>query len=454
MSRARSPSDGFDRVLPSLKQAVWRPLRAAMSRAEESAASRRRQRALEQSLASGPREEPIAAGEAETEARASSRRARRQLLQPPGEVDVDGGTPGRPRSRRRGGAADDAADDATGDSGADLTPSAEGGRSRRRRQAEGVAESAVGTASGAVRAAFDRISPRRRPASETELLALVPDQDDLMSQQGGLAPEAEGADQLPFGGAHGGGRASRGNAATWVEDAATGSFYRAADARRREPGAKRRLMETLGLTRSGDAGPTERMVLLAARARAVISATLMVSEGVLAGMALLHILVVQQCAQRPFLIVGYLKAARATQQTFHLLCSLAMLSSLVALGSASQQLERLERSPARWDHVQQHRDASYQQAAAALVVLLYTVALICSLLTVRASPPPAPPPAPVACRTTQHSRVHAPLPPVWCLSHPVWSVDGECLAVVTGRSGSAHPPQRERARRLLRRSVR
>jgi hypothetical protein len=256
-------------------------------------------------------------------------------------------------------------------------------------------EAVVESASGAVRAAIDRISPRRRPAEEAELLALVPDRDDVMSQRGGQAADADAAaarvdltGRPPM----------RGQAATWVEHPANGTFSRLthADALRRDeaqPGAKRTLLEALGLTtRAGEPGSVEHLAVLATHARAILSATLAVSEGVLAGMSLLHILVVEQCAQRAFLVVSYLRAARATQQTFHIMCTLACLSSLLALNSAGAQLSALAAKHQRWDIVQQARAASYQQAAAGVVSLLYAVALVCSLLTVRALAPR--PPAP------------------------------------------------------------
>ncbi|KAG8466416.1 hypothetical protein KFE25_002172 [Diacronema lutheri] len=334
-------------------------------------------------MAGGTRDEPPAAGEGAVASCASSRRTRLQQSQLPlAQVETEERKPGAdgPRARRRAEAiraAEAGASAETVDAG--LTPIGETRRDRRRRQAEGAVESAVGTASGVVRAALDRISPRRRPAEETELLALVPDRDDVVSQRGG-ALEGDGAEHAQPAN-HGGGVTQRAIAATWVEDAATGTFHRAADARRAEPSAKRRLLETLGLTRSAEPIGTERMAVLAARARAVLSAALMVSEGFLAGISLLHILVVERCAQREFLVVGYLLAARTTQQTFHVLCTMAVLSSLVALGSASAQLERLEKGAQRWEALKLHRDASYQQASAAIVATLYAVALICSLLT-------------------------------------------------------------------------
>lgn len=354
---------------------------------------RRRQLDLGSGMAGGTRDEPPAAGEGAVASCASSRRTRLQQSQLPlAQVETEERKPGAdgPRARRRAEAiraAEAGASAETVDAG--LTPIGETRRDRRRRQAEGAVESAVGTASGVVRAALDRISPRRRPAEETELLALVPDRDDVVSQRGG-ALEGDGAEHAQPAN-HGGGVTQRAIAATWVEDAATGTFHRAADARRAEPSAKRRLLETLGLTRSAEPIGTERMAVLAARARAVLSAALMVSEGFLAGISLLHILVVERCAQREFLVVGYLLAARTTQQTFHVLCTMAVLSSLVALGSASAQLERLEKGAQRWEALKLHRDASYQQASAAIVATLYAVALICSLLTVRARAPLARP---------------------------------------------------------------
>ncbi|KAJ1627556.1 hypothetical protein T492DRAFT_1023667 [Pavlovales sp. CCMP2436] len=202
-----------------------------------------------------------------------------------------------------------------------------------------------------------------------------------MSQRGGGVLEGEAGVEVAQGGAQGGGQGSRGQMATWVEDPASGSFFRASDVRQASSETKRSCAEMLGFARSAEAESTERLTVLAARARAVLSATLMVSEGVLAGMSLLHVLVVEQCASNSFLVVSYLQAARATQQTFHFLCTFAVLSSLVALSSASQRLQVLSMQQQRWELLEQHRDASYTQAAAFVITLLYTVALVCSLIT-------------------------------------------------------------------------
>lgn len=336
-------------------------------------APRRRQRRLE--LGSG---EPGTPGPDEDadDSRAGSWRARRQLLPPMGEADAGAARP--PAIAAADGAAD--AD------GADLGLRADAGRSRRRRQADGAAESAAASAGGAVRKALERISPRRRPAEETELLQLMPDKEDVLSQRGGGALGEADASQ-PFGGLHGGGEAGRAAAATWVEDAATGAFRRAA-----EPGSGAgRGRGSLGLARAGERGPTERMAVLAERARALLSAALGLCEGVLAGMCGLHALVAEECARRPFLVAGYLRAARATHQAFHLLCTMALLSALVAMGSAGLSLERLERADQGWERAAAYREAGRQQAAAALAALLYAAALVCSLLAVRAAAAPAPP---------------------------------------------------------------
>jgi len=251
---------------------------------------------------------------------------------------------------------------------------AETRRSNRRQKAESL--TATEAAGDAIRAAIDRISPRKRPPEEAGLLSVVPDDDDLLSQRGGAAEVELSVPRVDVGAV--GGVLDAGRSAVWVEDAATGNFFRATDrvAAHGDDGARRTVMGTLGLTtRGGDSAGNVRLVALAARCQAVLSAILTVGEGILAGLALLHALVVEQCAQRPFLVVTYIPAALRVQQAFQLLTTLAMVSSLLAHHRATRQA-------AAASSAKKNRDASYQQAAAGVVSLLYGLALVVSLLNV------------------------------------------------------------------------
>lgn len=268
-----------------------------------------------------------------------------------------------------------------------LTPSsADRRRSGRRQRGETAAEAA----GEVVRAAIDRISPRRRLADEQALLEMVPNDDELMSQRGSVT-EGEIAPTRDAGPGAGGGAAAGGaTIATWAEDPGTGEFYRVADrqgaADGTRPAGKRTLLDTLGFTRmsaTGEESGTAQLLVVAAHSRLVLIATLRVAEGILAGMALLHALVVEQCAQWPFLLVAYLPAALGVQHTFQLLSTLATISALISHSAASERLAALEKERGQWDTLALMRDASYQKAVAAVVALLYATSLVVTLVNVR-----------------------------------------------------------------------
>jgi len=338
---------------------------------------------------------PIVTGEEDSEAlpehRSRHHRRQRKLQSlDPAETDpLQGDTQlaGTARSRRRPPKAEggDLLAVPCDEPDTDIVPSsAERRRSNRRRRPDSPAAAALGAAGDVVRSAFDRISPRRRPTEEAGLLALVPDEEDLVSQRAAVPEDAVAPplDAGTGGGAQGGG----GPAVVWVEDAASGTFFRASDrvaAYGGEPTSRRTFFETLGLApRGGDEGNV-RLVILASRAQAVLGAALAVAEGILSGMALLHALVVEQCASRAFLVVSYLPAALQVQQAFQLLTSLAVVSALIAHSRASFKLKRLttQRAPVL-DAAAKHREASYQQAAAGMVAFLYGIALLVALLNI------------------------------------------------------------------------